>query len=210
MDDVLSERLPGGAEVLRLRTSESETFFQVTLRRIVEGGRPGVVAILQDATALKTLEAQFVQSQKMQAIGQLAGGIAHDFNNLLTAISGHCDLLLLRHDPADPDYADLVQIHQNANRAAGLVGQLLAFSRKQTLKPERIDLQDVLSDLTHLLNRLVGERVNLTLAHALDLGPIRADKRQLEQVVMNLVVNARDAMPGGGRIRVETEVKLEK
>ncbi len=205
MDDVLAERLPGGAEVLRLRTSQAETFFQVTLRRIVEGGRPGVAAILQDATALKTLEAQFVQSQKMQAIGQLAGGIAHDFNNLLTAISGHCDLLLLRHDPADPDYADLVQIHQNANRAAGLVGQLLAFSRKQTLKPERIDLQDVLSDLTHLLNRLVGERVKLTLAHAPDLGPIRADKRQLEQVVMNLVVNARDAMAGGGRIRVETE-----
>ena len=205
MDDVLSERHPGGAEVLRLRLRESETFFQVTLRRIVEGGRPGVVAILQDATALKTLEAQFVQSQKMQAIGQLAGGIAHDFNNLLTAIAGHCDLLLLRHDPADPDYADLVQIHQNANRAASLVGQLLAFSRKQTLKPERIDLQDVLSDLTHLLNRLVGERVKLTLAHAPDLGPIRADKRQLEQVVMNLVVNARDAMPEGGRIRVETE-----
>ncbi|MGQ0564149.1 MAG: ATP-binding protein [Gemmobacter sp.] len=205
MDDVLAERLPGGAEVLRLRLAESETFFQVTLRRIVEGGRPGVVAILQDATALKTLEAQFVQSQKMQAIGQLAGGIAHDFNNLLTAIAGHCDLLLLRHDPADPDYADLVQIHQNANRAASLVGQLLAFSRKQTLKPERIDLQDVLSDMTHLLNRLVGERIRLTLAHAPDLGAIRADKRQLEQVLMNLVVNARDAMPEGGRIRVETE-----
>jgi two-component system cell cycle sensor histidine kinase/response regulator CckA len=205
MDDVLAERLPGGAEVLRLRLTESEVFFQVTLRRIVEGGRPGVVAILQDATALKTLEAQFVQSQKMQAIGQLAGGIAHDFNNLLTAIAGHCDLLLLRHDPADPDYADLVQIHQNTNRAASLVGQLLAFSRKQTLKPERIDLQDVLSDLTHLLNRLVGERVKLTLAHAPDLGPIRADKRQFEQVLMNLVVNARDAMPEGGRIRIETE-----
>ena len=205
LDDVISERLPGGAEVLRLRLTESETFFQVTLRRTVEGGRPGVVAILQDATALKTLEAQFVQSQKMQAIGQLAGGIAHDFNNLLTAISGHCDLLLLRHDPADPEFADLVQIHQNANRAASLVGQLLAFSRKQTLKPQQIDLQDVLSDLTHLLNRLVGERVKLTLAHAPDLGPIRADKRQLEQVVMNLVVNARDAMPEGGRIRVETE-----
>ena len=203
--DVLSERLPGGAEVLRLRQTDSEAFFQVALRRVVEAGRPGIVAILQDATALKTLEAQFVQSQKMQAIGQLAGGIAHDFNNLLTAISGHCDLLLLRHDPADPDYADLVQVHQNANRAAGLVGQLLAFSRKQTLKPERIDVRDVLADLTHLLNRLVGERVKLTLAHAPDLGQIRADKRQLEQVLMNLVVNARDSMPEGGRIRIETE-----
>lgn len=205
LDDVVAERLPAGTEVLRLRRGEGEAFFQVSLRRVAEGGRPGVLAVLQDATALKTLEAQFVQSQKMQAIGQLAGGIAHDFNNLLTAIAGHCDLLLLRHTKADLDYADLVQIHQNTNRAAGLVGQLLAFSRKQTLRPERIDLQEVLSDLTHLLNRLVGERVELMLTHAPDLGPIRADKRQLEQVLMNLVVNARDAMPEGGRIRIETE-----
>ena len=153
---------------------------------------------------MKTLEAQFVQSQKMQAIGQLAGGVAHDFNNLLTAISGHCDLLLLRHDRENPNYADLVQIHQNANRAAGLVGQLLAFSRKQTLKPERIEVQEVLSDLAHLLNRLVGEKVRLKLTHAPGLGPIRADKRQLEQVLLNLVVNARDAMPTGGVIRIDS------
>lgn len=205
LEDVAHERIPGGAEVLRLRRADQDSFFQISLRRIVENGRTGVLAVLNDATALKTLEAQFVQSQKMQAIGQLAGGIAHDFNNLLTAISGHCDLLLLRHDRADPEYADLVQIHQNANRAASLVGQLLAFSRKQTLKPETLELQDVLSDLTHLLNRLVGERVSLRLAHAPDLGAIRADKRQLEQVVMNLVVNARDSMPEGGTIRIETE-----
>ena len=113
--------------------------------------------------------------------------------------------MLLRHGSADPEYADLIQIHQNTNRAAALVGQLLAFSRKQTLKPERLDLQDVLSDLAHLLNRLVGERVKLRLAHALDLGPIRADRRQLEQVIMNLVVNARDAMTEGGTIRIDTE-----
>lgn len=203
--DVMNDRIVGGAEVLRLRRADADVFYQVTLRRIVEQGRPAVLAVLNDATALKTLEAQFVQSQKMQAIGQLAGGIAHDFNNLLTAISGHCDLLLLRHDRNDPEYADLVQIHQNANRAASLVGQLLAFSRKQTLKPQRIDLQEVLSDLTHLLNRLVGERITLRLVHASDLGAIRADKRQLEQVMMNLVVNARDAMPEGGTIRIETE-----
>ncbi|MFC3180206.1 hybrid sensor histidine kinase/response regulator [Cypionkella sinensis] len=205
LSDVVQERIPGGAEVLCARQLGAEVFLQVTLRRIVDQGRPGVLAVLQDATALKTLEAQFVQSQKMQAIGQLAGGVAHDFNNLLTAISGHCDLLLLRHNSTDPAYADLIQIHQNANRAAALVGQLLAFSRKQTLKPERIELQDVLSDLAHLLNRLVGERVRLRLAHAPDLGAIRADKRQLEQVIMNLVVNARDAMPEGGTIRIETE-----
>lgn len=203
--DVVSERKPGGAEVLTARHLGSEVFVQVTLRRIVEGGRPGVLAILQDATELKTLEAQFVQSQKMQAIGQLAGGIAHDFNNLLTAISGHCDLLLLRHKADDPAYADLIQIHQNANRAAALVGQLLAYSRKQTLKPERLDLEDLLSELTHLLNRLVGERVKLRLNHGQGLRSIRADRRKLEQVVMNLVVNARDAMPDGGTIKIETE-----
>ena len=205
LDDIVSERSPSRSEVLRARLLDGEVFLQVTLRRIVEQGRPGILAVLQDATALKTLEAQFVQSQKMQAIGQLAGGVAHDFNNLLTAISGHCDLLLLRHEREHPDYADLVQIHQNANRAAALVGQLLAFSRKQTLKPERLDLQDVLSDLAHLLNRLVGERVRLQLSHGSDLGAIRADRRQLEQVVMNLVVNARDAMAAGGTIRIESE-----
>lgn len=203
--DIASEQLPSGAEVLRARNLEGEVFLQVTLRRIVEAARPCVLAVLQDATALKTLEAQFVQSQKMQAIGQLAGGVAHDFNNLLTAISGHCDLLLLRHKSEDPEYSDLIQIHQNANRAAALVGQLLAFSRKQTLNPERLDLADVLSDLTHLLNRLVGERVSLQLSHAAHLGAIRADKRQLEQVIMNLVVNARDAMPAGGTIEIETQ-----
>ncbi|MFM2390888.1 MAG: hypothetical protein RLZZ437_2443 [Pseudomonadota bacterium] len=203
--DVVEDRLPGGSEVLRVHGANVETFLQLTLRRVIEFGRPIVLVVLQDATKLKTLEAQFVQSQKMQAIGQLAGGVAHDFNNLLTAISGHCDLLLLRHGREDTDYGDLVQISQNANRAAALVSQLLAFSRKQTLKPERMSLQDVLSDLMHLLTRLVGEKVRLRLAHAPDLGAIRADKRQFEQIIMNLVVNARDAMPNGGTIRVETE-----
>jgi two-component system cell cycle sensor histidine kinase/response regulator CckA len=161
---------------------------------------------LHDATELKTLEQQFVQSQKMQAIGELAGGVAHDFNNLLTAITGHCDLLMLRHDQGDPDYPDLIQIAQNANRAASLVSQLLAFSRKQTLEPEIIDLRDTMGELTHLLNRLVGEKITLTLSHDPALLPIRTDRRQLDQVVMNLVVNARDAMPEGGEIRVETRV----
>jgi two-component system, cell cycle sensor histidine kinase and response regulator CckA len=207
--DVAAGRHPGGSEVLRVRGDE-ERFLQVTLRRYVDSGRPGGLAILNDATRLKTLEAQFVQSQKMQAIGQLAGGIAHDFNNLLTAISGHCDLLLLRHGREDSDFADLEQIRQNANRAASLVGQLLAFSRKQTLNPEVIDLEDVLADLTHLLNRLMVDKVELSLGHlgpslGKPLGKIRADKRQVEQVLINLVVNARDAMPNGGSIRIETE-----
>ncbi|SNS78693.1 two-component system, cell cycle sensor histidine kinase and response regulator CckA [Tropicimonas sediminicola] len=195
----------GRPEFVRASMPDKELYLQITLGRIVEQDEVLLVAVLNDATELKTLEAQFVQSQKMQAIGQLAGGVAHDFNNLLTAISGHCDLLLLRHDQGDPDYGDLVQINQNANRAASLVGQLLAFSRKQNLKPEVMDLRDTLSDLTHLLNRLVGEKVTLSLSHDPGLRLIRADKRQLEQVIMNLVVNARDAMPEGGEVRIETE-----
>ncbi len=204
IEDAFNGRLGNKTEVLRVRSDEDQ-FLQVTLNLMMQDGVPSLVAILTDATELKSLEAQFVQSQKMQAIGQLAGGVAHDFNNLLTAISGHCDLLLLRHDQGDPDYGDLVQINQNANRAASLVGQLLAFSRKQNLRPEILDMRDTLSDLSHLLNRLVGEKIMLSVTHDPDLFPIRADKRQLEQVVMNLVVNARDAMPDGGSIRIETE-----
>ena len=209
LGDVASGRIAGGNEVLRARNGGDEAFVQVTLHRFLDAGRVSVLAVLNDATRIKTLEAQFAQSQKMQAIGQLAGGIAHDFNNLLTAISGHCDLLLLRHGRDAPDFADLEQIRQNANRAAALVGQLLAFSRKQTLKPERLDVQDVLAELTHLLNRLLVERVELKLDHlrrdhGADLCQIRADRRQLEQVLVNLVVNARDAMPDGGLITIET------
>ena len=194
-------------EVVRVTGAETETYLQITLGRPLGDGEGGLLAVLNDATELKSIEAQFVQSQKMQAIGQLAGGVAHDFNNLLTAISGHCDLLLLRHHEGDADHADLTQITQNANRAAALVGQLLAFSRKQNLQMEEIDLRDALGDLAHLLNRLVGERVSLRLHHDPALIPIRGDRRQLEQVLMNLVVNARDAMPDGGDIRIETHCR---
>ena len=205
IEDAFGGRGLGHSEMLRARRAHSDVFLQITLERVLTDHGPRLVAVLIDATELKTLEAQFVQSQKMQAIGQLAGGVAHDFNNLLTAISGHCDLLMLRHDQGDPSYGDLVQISQNANRAASLVGQLLAFSRKQNLQPETIDLRDTLSELIHLLNRLVGEKVRLRLAHDPGLHRIRADKRQLEQVLMNLVVNARDALVEGGEIRIETE-----
>ena len=198
------------SQFLRGRGDNQDTFVQVTLNGSDDPAETHMIAVLNDVTELKTLEAQFVQSQKMQAIGQLAGGVAHDFNNLLTAISGHCDLLLLRHDEGDQNYGDLIQIHQNANRAASLVGQLLAFSRKQNLKPQALDLRDMLSDLIHLLNRLVGEKVTLSLHHDPALAQIKADKRQLEQVLMNLVVNARDAMPAGGEIKVTTENLLLK
>lgn len=202
--EVMAGRLQGRSEVVRAVKPSGDVFLQISLEQVNESEGKVLVAVLQDATELKTMEAQYLQSQKMQAIGELAGGVAHDFNNLLTAISGHCDLLILRHDESDQDYSDLSQIRQNANRAAALVGQLLSFSRKQTLRPEVVDLTDVLGDLTHLLNRLVGEKVRLELSHDNELLPIRADKRHLEQVLMNLVVNARDAMQDGGEIRLET------
>lgn len=157
-----------------------------------------------DLTEQKALEAQFTQSQKMQAVGQLAGGVAHDFNNLLTAMIGFCDLLLLRHKAGDPSFGDIMQIKQNANRAANLVRQLLAFSRQQQLTPKVLDVTDTLSELSHLLRRLIGVNIEMELIHGHDLGPIKVDEGQLEQVLINLVVNARDAMDGRGHLIVKT------
>jgi two-component system cell cycle sensor histidine kinase/response regulator CckA len=138
------------------------------------------------------------QATKMQAVGQLAGGVAHDFNNVLTAIIGYCDLMLLRHTPGDSDYDDIQQIKANSNRAASLTRQLLAFSRQQTLQPEVLQLPDVISEVSQLLKRLLGARITLRTHHDRDLGVIRADPRQLEQVVINLAVNARDAIQAHG------------
>ncbi len=193
------------SEMARRISGDQNVFFQVNLLRVDSIDGPQIIATMNDATELKSLEAQFVQSQKMQAVGQLAGGIAHDFNNLLTAINGHCDLLLLRHETGDFDHSDLMQIRANALRAAALVRQLLAFSRKQTLQPKTIQLTDTLSELAHLLNRLLSEKVSLVIEKCDDLRPVRVDERQFEQVIMNLVVNARDAMPLGGEVRIACE-----
>jgi two-component system, cell cycle sensor histidine kinase and response regulator CckA len=157
-----------------------------------------------DISQRHMLESRVLQSQKMQAVGQLAGGVAHDFNNLLTAMTGFCDLLLQRHRPGDQSFGDVMQIKQNANRAANLVRQLLAFSRQQTLIPKVVDLSDALADLSHLLRRLIGETVTLEVIHGRDLKPVKVDGGQLEQVLINLVVNARDAMPNGGTISMHT------
>ena len=170
----------------------------------VNGEQAGVMLHLADTTEQKNLELQFAQSQKMQAVGQLAGGIAHDFNNLLTAMIGFCDLLLLRHQAGDPSFADLMQIKQNANRAASLVRQLLAFSRRQTLQPKVLALTDVLADLTNLLRRLIGENIELNMVHSRNLGPVKVDQGQMEQVIINLAVNARDAMTSGGTLSIRT------
>ncbi len=169
-----------------------------------EAGELGLILHFIDTTDQKSLEAQFAQSQKMQAVGQLAGGVAHDFNNLLTAMIGFCDLLLLRFRPGDPSFADIMQIKQNANRAANLVRQLLAFSRQQSLQPRILNITDVLDELKHLLRRLIGENIELSVVHSRDLGLVKVDQGQLEQVIINLAVNARDAMAGGGTLTIRT------
>ncbi len=169
-----------------------------------EGAEESAIVYAVETTEQKALEGQMAQSQKMQAVGQLAGGIAHDFNNVLTAIIMASDLLLTNHRPSDPSFPDIMNIKQNANRAASLVRQLLAFSRKQTLRPEVLNLTDVLADLRMLLARLVGNDIKLKIDHGRDLWPVRVDIGQFEQVVVNLAVNARDAMPAGGDLNVRT------
>jgi len=169
-------------------------------------GDAAVLLLLKDNSEEAKLKRQIAQATKMQVVGQLAGGVAHDFNNILTAIIGHCDLMLMRHTPGDSDYDDIQQIKSNSNRAAGLTRQLLAFSRQQTLRPQVLQLPDVVSEVSHLLKRLLGETVELVVKHGRNLGPIRADPGQLEQVIINLAVNARDAMgpKGGGILTIQT------
>jgi two-component system, cell cycle sensor histidine kinase and response regulator CckA len=166
---------------------------------------PGqVLAFALDMTESKTLEVQLAQSQKMQAVGQLASGIAHDFNNVLTPIIGFADLLLAKMRPSDSAFGDVMNIKQNANRAANLVRQLLAFSRKQTMQPKLHSLTEAMSDLGNLLGRVLGEKIDLEIVHSRDLGYVLVDIHQFEQVIINLAVNARDAMPNGGTLRVKT------
>jgi two-component system, cell cycle sensor histidine kinase and response regulator CckA len=170
----------------------------------VDGNGECAILYALDTTDLRLVQEQLAQSQKMNAVGQLAGGVAHDFNNVLQAIIGYCDLLLANHRPTDPSFQDIMQIKQNANRAASLVRQLLAFSRRQTLRPEVLNLNDRLYDLSMLLKRLLGERVELDLSHGRDLWFVKADVNQFEQVIVNLAVNARDAMADGGKLAIRT------
>ena len=189
-------------ELSLLTTSGNEVKVQMHARRFKQND--SIVLHFIDLTEQKNLEEQFTQSQKMQAVGQLAGGVAHDFNNLLTAIIGFCDLLLLRHKPGDPSFGDIMQIKQNSNRAANLVRQLLAFSRQQTLRPKIHDMAEILTEVSHLLRRLIGANIDLELVHGDDLGLVKIDLGQMEQVLINLAVNARDAMEDGGELTIET------
>jgi two-component system cell cycle sensor histidine kinase/response regulator CckA len=178
--------------------------FFVTAVEEDERETEAAIVYLLETTERRTLENQINQSQKMDMVGQLAGGIAHDFNNVLSAIMMANDFLLNAHKPTDPSFQDIMQIKQNATRAATLVRQLLAFSRRQTLRPQVLDLGDALSDLTMLLRRLIGEKVKLDLVHGRDLWPVKVDVSQFEQVIVNLAVNARDAMPDGGKLIIKT------
>jgi two-component system cell cycle sensor histidine kinase/response regulator CckA len=187
-------------------TDHGERWASFFVLGVEEGDADGEAAIVYalETTAQRTLENRIYQQQKMESVGQLAGGIAHDFNNVLSAIMMATDFLLNAHKPTDPSFKDIMQIKQNANRAAALVRQLLAFSRKQTLRPQVLDLSEVLSDLGMLLKRLIGEKVALEVTHGRDLWPVKADISQFEQVVVNLAVNARDAMPDGGKLTLRT------
>ena len=200
------EGRPGSTPVEVIYNSHPERSGQVVSAPVLVGEQMMAILYLLDTTQEKSLERQFVQAQKMQAVGQLAGGVAHDFNNLLTAIIGFCDLLLVRHDAGDQSFSDIIQIKQNANRAANLVRQLLAFSRQQTLRPKVLMMTDVLAELSNLIRRLIGENIELKVVHGRDLQPIKVDQGQLEQVIINLAVNARDAMPGGGKLEIRTSM----
>ena len=162
-----------------------ETFASMYVKGMTDlaGGTTGYIAHFIDTTERRNLEIQFSQSQTTQAVGQLAGGIAHDFNSLLTAMIGFSDLLLLRHRPGDQSFADIMQIKQNANRAANLVRQLLAFSRQQTLQPRMLDVTDILVELSHLLRRLIGENIELAMVHGRELATVKADQRSEERRV---------------------------
>ncbi len=178
--------------------------FFVTAVEEDERETEAAIVYMLETTERRALENQVNQSQKMDTVGQLAGGIAHDFNNVLSAIMMATDFLLSAHRPTDPSFQDIMQIKQNATRAATLVRQLLAFSRKQTLRPQVLDLGEALSDIDRLLKRLIGEKVTLETQHGRDLWRVKADLSQFEQVIVNLSVNARDAMPDGGKLTVRT------
>jgi two-component system cell cycle sensor histidine kinase/response regulator CckA len=211
----------GDVGVVQLRVrhkDESWRQFELTAQNLLDNPAvAGIVINSRDITdrtraedALRDSQEQLLQSQKMEAVGRLAGGVAHDFNNLLTAIKGFTELLLLDFDERDPRRPFATEIQSAANRAAGLTRQLLAFSRKQVLQPKVMDLNESMVDMEKMLRRLIGEDVELVVTDLRSTGRVQADPGQIEQVLLNLAVNARDAMPGGGRLVVETgDVELE-
>ena len=188
-------RFPIELSVSRIDSADG-TFFTAWIRDLT--GRH------QTEDALRHSEAQLRQAQKMEAVGRLAGGVAHDFNNVLTAIFGYADLVLDSFDPADPRKKDMEEIKRAANRAAGLTRQLLAFSRKQVMQPRRVNLNEIIQNLETLLLKLIGQEIVLLIDPGPSLWAVKADPGQIEQVLMNLASNAKDAMPDGGRLTIST------
>ncbi|ACZ49348.1 putative histidine kinase sensor protein [Anaplasma centrale str. Israel] len=182
----------------------NKTYVKIYMNKLVHNNEISVVCYITDSADRKSLETQLEQSQKLQAIGQLAGGIAHDFNNILTAIIGFCDLLLIQHPVTDPSFRDIMQIKQNANRATNLIKQLMAFSRKQTLQPKILDINNIVADLSQMIKRLISEDIELRVYYDKNIGLIKVDLCQLEQVIVNLVVNAKSAMNSGGALTLRT------
>src|ERR1035437_7583105 len=177
---------------------------EVALHGIQYGGRDAALAVVMDITSRRQLEEQLRQAQKMEAIGMLTGGVAHDFNNLLTIITGYSQLILGKLGKDDPSRHSAEQIVKAAERAGELTGQLLAFSRRRVLQAKVLDLNQLVGSLSTMLQRLVGEDIELRLILGVDLGRVHADPGQIEQVLMNLAVNSRDAMPKGGLLTIET------
>ena len=206
--DKAADRQGDIAPVDSRHPADDSRYFRFYVNAVIDraGNEPEEAAIIYavETTEQKALETQMAQTQKMNAVGTLAGGIAHDFNNVLTAILLSSDHLLLSLRPSDASFADLMEIKRNANRAAVLVRQLLAFSRKQTMRPTVLQMTDVIGDLRMLVDRLIGTNVKLEVDYGRDLWPVKTDLGQFEQVVINLAVNARDAMPGGGTITIRS------
>jgi two-component system, cell cycle sensor histidine kinase and response regulator CckA len=192
-------------EITLVTKSGQQLPVEVNSRLVFENGQPvAIQGIARDISQRKQLEEELRQSQKMEAIGRLAGAVAHDFNNMLTAILGYSQLLLLRMEPQSPWRKEVSEIEKAGRSAAALTSQLLAFSRKQGFKPQQINLNQVVSSIEHMLGRLIGDDIELAVALEAGLGTIKADPNQIEQVLMNLAVNSRDAMPQGGALRIET------
>jgi PAS domain S-box-containing protein len=191
-------------ELSALNKGGRPALLQMVVRRVTHAGRPALLAAVRDITAQRSLEAQYRQAQKMEAVGRLAGGVAHDFNNLLTVITSYSQLMLEDMAPGDTGREDLEEIRRAANSAAALTRQLLAFSRQQVLQPVVLDLNGIVSGAAKMLQRVIGEDVALVTVLAPDLQMVKADPGQIEQVLMNLAVNARDAMPTGGKLTIET------
>jgi PAS domain S-box-containing protein len=205
MSDIEAERSAGAAEVKHRLRKGTLIDVQIAQHTVDWGGRTSMLVVAQDTTEQKRLQREFLQAQKMEAIGTLAAGVAHDFNNLLTVVNGYCGFVLDRLTPDNPIYQDVKEVNKAGERAATLTRQLLAFSRKEISQPRVLDLNGIVADMDRMLRRLIGEDIELRSVPDPSLLPVKADPSQMEQIIVNFAVNARDAMPKGGKLIIETK-----